>query len=332
MALSEMDTTVTFHAAINQALHEEMARDPAVILLCDSQTELADPTQAAQDLRATFGKDRVITTPPGDSALVGVALGAALMGQRPVVQLATMDQVADAYNQIANLAAKLAWRTLGEMYAPIVLRGPACGGTHGGPWGSLSPEALFSSVPGLTIVLPTTPYDAKGMLKSAIRANNPVLFLEHRYLYRRLREELPSEEYLVPIGQAEVRHAGDHLSILTYGALVYHALDAAEQLAQEGISVEVLDLRTLAPLDRAAICASVCHTQKALIVHEASKTGGLGAEVAALLAEECFADLAGPIVRVAAPDLPYPAAPELEAAYLPDASTILNAARRLANW
>jgi 2-oxoisovalerate dehydrogenase E1 component beta subunit len=218
------------------------------------------------------------------------------------------------------------------MYAPLVIRGPAGGGTHGGPWNSASPEAWFAHAPGLKVVMPSTPYDAKGLLKAAIRDNNPVLFLEHRYLYRRSREELPAEDYIVPIGQAEVRRNGPHVSVITYGAMVYHALDAAEQLAAEGIDAEVIDLRTLAPLDRVTITDSVRQTSKAVIVHEASKTGGLGAEIAAGIAEDCFDALDGPVLRIAAPDVPYPAALELEDAYLPSVAQIIAAAKQLAAY
>lgn len=323
----------SYQDAINQALREEMARDPSIFIMGQ---DVGDPpggsSHTTSGLEGIFGADRVITTPLTESATIGAAVGAALMGFRPVVELPSIESVAAAFHQIVDIAAKLHWRTGGAMYAPVVIRGPGSGGAHGGPWQSQSVEAWFTHVPGLRVVTPTTPYDAKGLLKAAIRDNNPVLFLEQRLLYRRLREVLPEDDFTVPLGLAEVRRVGEQLSIITYGATVYHALDAAEQLAEEGIEAEVIDLRSLAPLDIETIRDSVSHTNKALIVHEDTRTGGFGAEIAARLAEELFQELDGPVVRVAAIDAPYPYAPSLAAEFAPDAQTIATAARKLAAY
>ncbi len=328
MELTQPETS--YADAVRQALREEMRRDPTVVILGEDVGERphASP-RVTSGLQAEFGPERVIDMPVMQSALVGAAVGAALAGLRPVVTLPAADFLAGAFNPIVEVAAKMHWRTAGRLRVPLVIRCAAGGGNHDGSWRSQSPEGWFAHVPGLKIVMPATPYDAKGLLKAAIRDDNPVLFLEHSYLYRRTHEPLPAEEYTLPLGQAEIRREGADLTIITYGAQVYHAAEAAEMLAGEGISAEVLDLRTLAPLDLTALTASVAHTHRALIVHEATLTAGLGAEIAAHLSDRSFSDLRAPILRVAAPDTPYPAAPALEAAYLPDAARIAAAARTL---
>jgi 2-oxoisovalerate dehydrogenase E1 component beta subunit len=321
---------VTYAAAIQAALREEMQRDPQVMLLGEEADDRATGAMALLgDLAAEFGPERVLALPTAPSAMMGAAVGAALAGLRPVVTLSVADLLAGAFTAITEAAAKLHWRTAGARRVPLVIRCAAGAGSVANPWRAQLPETWFMGVPGLKIVLPATPFDAKGLLKTAIRDDNPVLFLEHHYLYRRLREPLPEAEYTLPIGQAEVRRAGDHLTLIAYGATLYHALDAADVLANEGISAEVLDLRTLAPLDLATIAASVQHTHRALIAHEASQTGGVGAEIAAQLAAVCFSELRAPVMRVAAPDVPHPASPALAAAYQPDASRIAQAARVL---
>lgn len=322
---------ISFLDAIRVALREEMARDPLVCLLGEDIGErLGGVYGATAGLQAQFGTWRVLDTPMAPSALAGAAVGMALMGMRPVLELQSFDFLPLALDQIVTSAAKLHWRTGGTMQAPLVIRGPAGGGTHGGPWRSASPEAWLAQIPGLKVVMPATPYDAKGLLKAAIRDNNPVLFLEPRYLYRRLSEALPTEEYTVPIGQAEIRRPGTDLTLITYGAMLYPALEAAETLYQgDRVSAEVIDLRSLAPLDMATIAASVHRTGRALIAHEAPRTGGIGAEIAAQLAEDYFAWLDTPIARVAAPDAPYPAARELEVAYIPGAEAIVAAVRKM---
>jgi 2-oxoisovalerate dehydrogenase E1 component beta subunit len=260
-------------------------------------------------------------------------VGAALMGMRPIAEMQFIDFITCGFDQIINMASKMYWRA--GMPVPMVIRGPSGGGVKGGPFHSASPEVWFFHTPGIKVVVPATAYDAKGLLKAAIRDNNPVLYLEHKLLYRmpELREELPAEDYVVPLGKAITRREGEDMTILTYGAMVHQCLKAAQVLEQEdGLNVEVIDLRSLSPLDREAILESVKHTNKVLIVHEDTLTGGIGAELAAILAEDLFEYLDGPITRVAAPDAPFPYAPPLEEAYLPNADKILAATRKLAAY
>jgi 2-oxoisovalerate dehydrogenase E1 component beta subunit len=311
---------VTYVQAIDQALREEMARDNSVMLI--------GPEIEGMD-QGDFDTERSVLSSLSGSPLAGVALGSALMGMRPVVMLQDSHELADAFSQIADGAARLYWRSGGDLYAPMVLRVPFATQLRNADWRSTSPEAGLAHVPGLKVVMPSTPYDAKGLMKAAIRDNDPVVMLEPRYLYNRLREELPEEDYIVPIGTAEVRRTGDHLTIIAYGAMVYIALDAADLLAEDGISTEVIDLRTLAPLDLDLLSDSIQHTRKALIVHADTLNGGFGAEIAATLAERCNSMLDGPVTRVAAPDLPPPQSSALEAAYLPDVAAICDAARKL---
>ncbi len=312
--------------AIRLALQSEMARDPLVCILgADIGDRLGGVFGVTAGLQKSFGPWRVLDTPPTPTALVGAAVGMALMGLRPVVELQTMDYLPLALEQLANQAAKLHWRSGGTMSVPLVVRGPSGGGTHGGPWRSLSPEALLLHIPGLKVVMPSTPYDAFGLMVAAIRDNNPVVFLEPRYLYVRANEQISTDAF-VTIGSAEIRRNGGDLTIITYGPPVYLALEAAEALAEAGIETEVIDLRTLVPLDLVTILTSVAQTQHVLIVHEDSVTGGLGAEIAATIAER-LPDAR--IARVGAPDLPYPASPALEAAHLITAQGMLESARRL---
>ncbi len=321
---------VTLLDAIGVGLREEMARDANVVLLGERIADRRDNGVAvSQALLSEFGAGRVIDLPMSEGALVGAAVGAALMGLRPVVEMPSADRLAGALAQIAGMTAPLFWRSGGAMHAPLVLRVPYGGGPGDGPWSAASPEAWLARVPGLKVVMPATPYDARGLIKSAIRDNNPVVMLEHRYLYRRLHEPLPAGEYTVPLESAEVRRAGEQVTILTYGALIYAALEAAEMLATEGVSAEVLDLRSLAPLDHDAIATSVSHTNRALIAHEDALTGGLGAEIAALIAERHFTALDAPVTRIAALDTLVPLAAPLADAHLPNAERIAAAARRL---
>jgi pyruvate/2-oxoglutarate/acetoin dehydrogenase E1 component len=328
--MSPLTGAVTYREAISQAIDEEMARDPDVFVLGEDVGAFGGPFQVTAGLQQRYGALRVLDTPLSTSVLVGAAVGAALMGMRPIVELQYMDFATCAFDQLVNTAATLSWRTLGASAASLVVRGPTGGGTHSGPWHSRSPEAWFLHAPGLKVVVPSTAYDAKGLLKAAIRDDDPVLYLEQKALYRRLKEELPAKDYVVPLGQAAVRREGRDLTILTYGAMVYQALAAADRLEDErGAKAEVLDLRSLAPLDRATIAASVRKTNRVLILHEGPKTGGVGAELAAYIAEELFDELDGPVMRVAAPDTPFPYAPPLEAAYLPTADSVVAAARKL---
>ncbi len=324
---------VTYLEAISQAIREEMRRDEAVFLLGEDVGTYGGAFKVSAGFLEEFGPERVIDTPMSEAAIIGSAVGAALMGMRPIAEMQFIDFIASGFDQIINMASKMYWRS--GMPVPMVVRGPSGGGTKGGPFHSASPEAWFFHTPGIKVVVPATAYDAKGLLKAAIRDNNPVLYLEHKLLYRmpELREELPAEDYVVPIGKALVRREGQDMTILTYGAMVHQSLRAAQTLEEEDdLEVEVLDLRSLAPLDREAILESVKRTNKVLIVHEDTLTGGIGAELAAILAEDLFEYLDGPITRVAAPDAPFPYAPPLEDAYLPDEEKILDAARKLAAY
>jgi 2-oxoisovalerate dehydrogenase E1 component beta subunit len=261
-----------------------------------------------------------------------VAIGAAMNGLRPVAEIPFADYIHPAYDQIVNEAAKIRYRSNGTFHCPVVFRAPFGAGVHGGLYHSQSVEALFFHVPGLKIVVPSTPYDCKGLLKASIRDDDPVLFFEHKKSYRRLRGEVPDDDYLVPLGKADLKRTGTDLSIITYGIGVHLALEASERLAAEGIDVEILDLRTLLPLDTDAIKETVAKTSKVLILHEDNKTGGIGAEVAALIAEESFEELDGPIMRLAAADTHIPYAAALEEAILPNADDVVQAVRRLAEY
>jgi 2-oxoisovalerate dehydrogenase E1 component beta subunit len=326
-------SAVTYLEAIGQAMHEEMRRDEAVFLLGEDVGTYGGAFKVSTGLLEEFGPERVIDTPMAEAAIVGSAVGAALMGMRPIAEMQFIDFITCGFDQIVNMATKMYWRS--GMPVPMVIRGPSGGGVKGGPFHSASPEAWFFHTPGIKVVVPSTTYDAKGLLKAAIRDNNPVLYLEHKWLYRlpELREELPSEDYIVPIGKAITRRAGENMTILTYGAMVHQSLKAAQVLEQEdNLQVEVLDLRSLSPLDRDAILESVKRTNKVLIVHEDTLTGGIGAELAAILAEDLFEYLDGPITRVAAPDVPFPYAPQLEASFLPSTEKIVAAARKLSAY
>lgn len=320
----------TYLEAIREGLSEEMDRDPNVFLLGEDIGIYGGAFKVTAGLLERFGERRVIDTPISEAAIVGAATGASLMGLRPVVEIQFADFISCAYDQIVNFAAKCRYRWGAGV--PIVIRAPSGGGIHGGPFHSQNPETAFTHTPGLKVVAPATAYDAKGLIKSAIRDEDPVLFFEHKGLYRRIKEELPSEDYTVPIGKAAVICAGADLSIITYGAMVYVALEAAETLQQEGISVEIVDLRTLLPLDEETVLESVRKTSKALLLHEDTLTGGLGGELAARISEKVFEYLDGPVVRVAAPDTPVPYSPPLEEAFLPNAITVAERARWLARY
>jgi 2-oxoisovalerate dehydrogenase E1 component beta subunit len=327
------DKKITYLEAISQAIREEMRRDEAVFLLGEDVGAYGGAFRVSAGLLEEFGPERVIDTPMSEAAIIGSAVGSALMGMRPIAEMQFIDFITCGFDQIINMATKMYWRV--GMPVPIVIRGPSGGGTKGGPFHSASPEAWFFHTPGIKIVVPSTTYDAKGLLKAAIRDNNPVLYLEHKLLYRmpELREELPNDDYVVPLGKAIVRREGEDMTILTYGAMVHQCLYAAQTLEEDDdLEVEVLDLRSLSPLDRDAIMASVKHTNKVLIVHEDTLTGGIGAELSAMLTEDLFEYLDGPITRVTAPDVPFPYAPLLEEAYLPNARKILAAARELAAY
>jgi pyruvate/2-oxoglutarate/acetoin dehydrogenase E1 component len=261
---------------------------------------------------------------------VGAAFGASLTGMRPVTEFQFMDFIGCAFNQIVNMVAKAHYRWGAP--APLVIRGPSGGNVHGGPFHSQNPEMWFVHTPGLKVVCPASAYDAKGLIKAAIRDNNPVIFFEHKYLYRRIKEEVPADDYIVPIGKASVAREGRDLSIITYAAMVHTALEGADILSKEGIDVEILDLRTVSPLDREAIAQTARKTSKVVILHEHPRTGGLAGEIAAILNEEAFDDLDGPIVRIAALDTPVPFSPPQEEYFLPKVSDVVREARRLKTY
>ncbi len=325
--------TFTYLEAIRQGLWEEMERDPAVFCIGEDIGIYGGAFKVTDGLIHRFGPERVIDTPIAESAIVGAAFGAALTGMRPVVEFQFIDFIGCAFNQITNMLAKSHYRWGAP--APVVLRGPSGGNVHGGPFHSQNPEMYFVHTPGLKVVAPATAYDAKGLIKSAVRDNNPVIFLEHKYLYRRIKEDLPEKDYTVPLGKARIARevkGGGHLSIITYAAMVHVALEAAEILSKEGIEAEVLDLRTLLPLDRTAIAATVKKTNKAIILHEDTKTGGIAGEVTAVIHEEAFDDLDGPVVRITALDTPVPFSPPLEEYFLPKVADVVREARRLRTY
>jgi 2-oxoisovalerate dehydrogenase E1 component beta subunit len=321
---------ITYLEAISQALRDEMRRDENVILLGEDIAVFGGAFKVTVGFLDEFGEDRVIDTPISESGFTGAACGAAVEGLRPVVEFQFADFIACAFDQIVNYAAKNYYRWGIPM--PVVFRGPAGGGFRGGPYHSQNPEAWFTHVPGLKVVQPSTPYDAKGLLIAAIRDNNPVIYFEHKHLYRRIKEDVPDEDYVVPIGVADVKREGTDLTVVTYGAMVHKSLAVAERLSREGAECEVVDLRSLSPLDRDTFLASVRKTSRALVVHEAQLTGGFGGEVAAIIAQEAFDVLDAPVTRVAALDVPSPFAASLEDAMLPTEEKIYAAARNVLEY
>ena len=317
----------TYLEAIRQGLWEEMESDPTVFCIGEDIGIYGGAFKVTDGFVHHFGTQRVIDTPIAESAIVGAAFGAALTGLRPVAEFQFMDFIGCAFNQIVNMVAKSHYRWGAP--APLVLRGPCGGGVHGGPFHSQNPEMPFVHTPGMKVVAPATPSDAKGLIKSAIRDNNPVLFLEHKFLYRRIKEDVPENGHVVPIGKARVHREGRDLSVITYAAMVHTAQEAADILAKEGIEIEIIDLRTLCPLDREAITQTVKKTNKVILLHEDTKTGGLAGELAAIINEEAFDDLDGPIVRITALDTPVPFSPPLEHFFLPKVEDVVREARKL---
>ncbi len=317
----------TYLEAIREGLWEEMERDENVFLLGEDIGVYGGAFKVTAGFIEKFGERRVVDTPISEAAIVGAAIGAGFMGLRPVAEMQFADFISCGFDQIVNFAAKCRYRWGAAV--PIVIRAPSGGGVHGGPFHSQNPEMWFVRTPGLKVVCPATAYDAKGLIKSAIRDNDPVLYFEHKALYRRIKEDLPGEDYTVPIGKAKVVREGKDLSIITYGAMVWTALDAADRLASEGASVEVVDLRTLVPLDRETVCGSAKKTSKVLLLHEDTRTGGMAGELAVTITESVFEYLDGPIVRVTAPDTPVPYSPPLEDAFLPNVDKVLEKARWL---
>ncbi len=323
----------TFIEAIRDGLREEMSRDPSIIVLGEDVGRKGGVFFATDGLWAEFGDDRVIDTPLTESMIVGVSVGAAANGLRPVAEIQFADFIFPAMNQIIQEAARLRYRSNGTFGCPITIRAPFGAGVHGAMYHSQSVEAFFAHVPGLKVVVPSTPYDAKGLLRSAVRDPDPVLFLEHKKMYRSVRGVVPDGEYVVPMGRATVTREGSKVSVVTYGLMVHYALDAAARVADEGIETEVVDLRTIRPLDTATVLASVRKTGKCLVVHEDNRFGGFGAEVAALVAEEAFDYLDGPVTRLAGPEVPAaPYASSLEEAFLVNPERIAAAIRTLAAY
>jgi 2-oxoisovalerate dehydrogenase E1 component beta subunit len=320
----------TYLIAIAEALWEEMERDERVYMLGEDIGAYGGAFKVTEGLIDKFGEKRVIDTPISEAAIVGSAIGASYMGMRPVCEIQFIDFIACCFDMLTNFAATSRYRN--GAGAPIVVRGPAGGGVGGGPFHSLNPEAFFLNTPGLKMVEPSTAYDAKGLLKAAIRDDDPVLYFEHKFLYRRIKDDVPEEDYVVPIGKAAIRREGSDLSIITFGAMVHTALEAAAQLEAAGVQAEVIDLRSLAPLDREAILASVAKTSRALLLYEARRTGGIGGELAAIIAEEAFEYLDAPIMRIASVDAPVPYAPPLEAAFLPSVEKVVAGAKRLVEY
>jgi 2-oxoisovalerate dehydrogenase E1 component beta subunit len=322
---------VTYIQAINQAMHEEMARDENVVLLGEDVGILGGAFKATEGLLDRFGKERVIDTPIAEALIVGAGIGMAIQGLRPICEMQFIDFISCGFDQIVNMAATLRYRHGGQLACPMVIRGPSGGGVHGALFHSQNPEAWFFHVPGLKIVAPATAYDAKGLLKAAIRDDDPVLYFEHKFLYRRIKEEVPSNDFIVPIGKAAVLKEGRDMTVVTYSAPVHAVLKASRDMARE-VDIEVIDLRTLLPMDWDTIYRSVRRTGKVLIVHEARLTGGVGGEIAARIAQECFEDLDGPVMRLAAKDTHTAFAPTMEEYILPNQEKITEAIRRLAAY
>ena len=320
--------TMTYIDAISKGMWEEMERDRSVFLLGEDIGEYGGAFKATKGFLQHFGEERVIDTVLAEAAIIGAAVGAAVVGMRPIAEMQFADFVTCGFNQLVTNAAKIHYRW--HLPVPMVVRLPSGGNIHGGPYHSANPEGWFFHVPGLKIVAPSTPYDAKGLMKAAVRDDNPVLYFEYKYLYRRIKGELPEEEYEIEIGKGDGKREGDEIALITYGSTVHSSLEAASVLSKEdGVETRVIDLRTLAPLDKQLILDSVKSTGKVLIVHEDNLTGGIGAEIAALISEHAFHYLDAPIKRVASLDTPVPFAPPLEEFCLPYTKKILNALREL---
>jgi 2-oxoisovalerate dehydrogenase E1 component beta subunit len=323
--------TMTYIEAISRGMWEEMERDPSVFLLGEDIGVYGGAFKATKGFLDHFGVERVIDTPLSEGAIIGASVGAAVVGMRPVAEMQFADFVTCGFNQLVTNAAKTYYRW--SLPVPMVVRLPNGGYIHGGPYHSASTEGWFFHVPGLKIVAPSTPYDAKGLMKASIRDNNPVLFVEYKHLYRRIKGEVPDGDYVVEIGKGDVKRDGSDIVIFTYGSTVHHSLEAAEALAsEEGVNTMVVDLRSLCPLDKDLIIESVKKTGKVLIVHEDTLTGGVGGEVAALIAGNAFQYLDAPIKRVAALDAPVPFAPPLEEFFLPNKEKIVAALRELSSF
>jgi 2-oxoisovalerate dehydrogenase E1 component beta subunit len=324
---------MTFIESVRATLQEEMRRDDSIVVLGEDVGKKGGVFLATDGLYDEFGGDRVLDTPLSESMIVGVSIGAAVAGLRPVPEIQFADFIFPAFNQILSEAARMRFRSNGAFSCPMTLRAPYGGGVHGALYHSQSVEAFFAHIPGLKVVIPSTPYDARGLLRTSIRDDDPVLFFEHKKMYRSVRGDVPGGDYTIPIGQAKVTREGTDVSIIAYGLMAHYALEAAELLAADGVSAEVVDVRTLRPLDGETLLGSVRKTGKAVVVYEDNRFGGYGAEIAAILAEEAFESLDGPIVRVTGPDVPgVPYNHVLEDWFMPNPDRIADAAKRLAAY
>lgn len=326
-------TIKTVLEAVHDAMQEEMTRDKTVFILGEDIGARGGVFLATEGFLQEFGEDRVIDTPLAESSIAGIALGAAMHGMRPIAEIEFGDFIWPTINQIVGEAARVRYGTDGKLNAPMVLRAPHGGGVRGALYHSQSVEAFFAHTPGLKVITPSTPYDAKGLLKSAIRDDDPVIFLEHKRTYRLVRGEVPDEEYTLPIGKADLKREGSDVTVITYGLMLHHCLEAAEAVEMDDIDVEVLDLRTVRPLDTDAILETTKKTGKVLIVHEDNKALGVGAEVSAIISENAFEYLDGPVVRLAGPEVPaMPFSPPLEDMYMINSARIENSIRQLAEY
>jgi 2-oxoisovalerate dehydrogenase E1 component beta subunit len=322
---------ISYIDAVTQAIREEMQRDKRVFVVGEDVGVRGGVFRATTGLIEEFGEERVIDAPLAESAIAGVGIGAAMYGMRPIAEMQFADFIMPAVNQIVSEAAKIRYRTNNDWSCPITIRAPYGGGVHGALYHSQSVEALFANVPGLKIVMPSTPYDVKGLLKAAIRDEDPVLFFEHKRAYRLIKGEVPEEEYTLPIGKADVKREGEDITVITYGLCVHFALQAAEKLEKDGISAHILDLRTVYPLDKEAIIEAASKTGKVLLVTEDNKEGSIMSEVAAIIAENCLFELDAPIQRLAGPDVPaMPYAPTMEKHFMVNPDKVEKAMRDLA--
>jgi pyruvate/2-oxoglutarate/acetoin dehydrogenase E1 component len=320
----------TYLQAISDGLRQEMQRDKRVFVIGEDVGVYGGAFKVTQGFQEEFGPWRVIDAPLSETAIVGGCTGAAIMGMRPVAEMQFADFISCAWDHLVTVAAKQRYRA--GTPVPITVRLPSGGGFSGGPFHSQNPESSFAHIPGLKVVCPATPADAKGLLIEAIQDPNPVLYFEHKHLYRRIKDEVPEERYTIPFGEARIHREGDDLTLVTWGAMVYTADEAAQHLESEGISVEILDLRTLAPWDKDAVLKSVEKTSKALVLHEDTHTGGFGAEIAATIGQEAFENLDAPVRRVTAPDTPVPFAPVLEKAFIPQVEDVVAGIKELAEY
>jgi 2-oxoisovalerate dehydrogenase E1 component beta subunit len=319
--------------AVREALWEEMKRDERVFVMGEDIGYRGGVFLATQGFIEEFGEQRVIDTPLAEASIMGIALGAAFRGMHPVPEVEFADFVWPSVNQLIGEAARVCYGTNGSLTAPMTIRIPYGGGIRGGLFHSQNVEVYFFHTPGLKVVAPATPYDAKGLLKSAIRDENPVVFLEHKKTYRLVRGEVPEQDYTLPIGRADVKRPGSNITVVSYGLMLHYCLEAAETVSAEGLDVEVVDLRTLKPLDTETVLESVKKTSRLLVVHEDNITGGVGSEIAALVADQAFEYLDAPVTRLCGPDVPtMPFAQSLEDAYLPNTAKIVDALRKLAAY